>query len=169
MRETLILNIKLVNLQRQASKLQAKTSERKTFLGGQNKCWINYSINQVGQKSLIFGSELVGQVKSTMISFSSLCYMTISENLSDQIINKRLLSYQIRSCIENMSNYVKTQEILGAKDAEQEDGDFQSRIPNNLQRILSHVEDLMTIREWVRYDQLPNMYLNPENTDISEK
>ena len=45
MRETLILNIKLVNLQRQASKLQAKTSERKTFLGGQNKCWINYSIN----------------------------------------------------------------------------------------------------------------------------
>ena len=40
MRETLILNIKLVNLQRQASSLQAKTSERKTFLGGQsqNKC-----------------------------------------------------------------------------------------------------------------------------------
>ena len=95
--------------------------------------------------------------------------MTISENLSDQIINKRLLSYQIRSCIENMSNYVKTQEILGEKDVEQEDGDFQSRIPNNLQRILSHVEDLKTIREWVRYDQLPHMYLNPENTDIPEK
>ena len=48
MRETLILNIKLVNLQRQASKLQAKTSERKTFLGGQNKCGINYSINWTG-------------------------------------------------------------------------------------------------------------------------
>ena len=95
--------------------------------------------------------------------------MTISENLSDQIINKRLLSYQIRSCIENMSNYVKTQEILGEKDVEQEDGDFKSRIPQNLQRILSHVEDLMTIREWVRYDQLPNMYLNPEHTDIPEK
>ena len=34
MRETLILNIKLVNLQRHASSLQAKTSERKSFLGG---------------------------------------------------------------------------------------------------------------------------------------
>ena len=48
MRETLILNIKLVNLQRKASSLQAKTSARKTFLGGQNKCWINYLINEVG-------------------------------------------------------------------------------------------------------------------------
>ena len=57
MRETLVLNIKLVNLQRQASLLQAKTSERKTFLGGQNKWWINYSISQVDEKtklSLIF-------------------------------------------------------------------------------------------------------------------
>ena len=57
MRETLILNIKLVNLQRQASSLRAKTSERKTFLGGQNKWWINYSISQVDEKtklSLIF-------------------------------------------------------------------------------------------------------------------
>ena len=76
--------------------------------------------------------------------------------------------FQIRSWIENMANYVKTQEILGDKDVEQ-DGELECKIPANLQKILSHVEDLMTIREWVRNDQLPNMYMNPEHTDISDK
>ena len=62
---------------------------------------------------------------------------------------------------------MKTQEVL--RDAQQEDGESGCRIQDNLQKILSHVEDLMTIREWVRYDQLPNMYMIPELTDISDK
>ena len=66
-----------------------------------------------------------------------------------------------------MTNYVKTQEVF--KDGEQEDGEFDCRIPEKLQKILAHVEDLMTIREWVRHDQLPTMYMNPEQTDISDK
>ena len=52
---------------------------------------------------------------------------------------------------------------------DQEDGEFECKIQSNLQKILSHLEDLMTIREWVGKDQLANMYLNPEPTDISDK
>ena len=65
-----------------------------------------------------------------------------------------------------MTNYVKTQEVF--KDVEQE-GDGEGRIPDNLQRILAHVEDLMTIRDWVGCEQLPNMYMNPDHTKISDK
>lgn len=77
--------------------------------------------------------------------------------------------FQIRNCIANMTNYVRTQEVLVDKDVEQEDGEFECRIQHNLKKILSHVEDLMTIRDWVRCDQLPNMYMHPEHTDISDK
>ena len=66
-----------------------------------------------------------------------------------------------------MTNYVKTQEVL--KDGEQEEEEVECRIPANLQKILAHVEDLMTITEWVRCDQLPNMYMIPEQTDVSDK
>ena len=64
---------------------------------------------------------------------------------------------------------MKTQEILSEKAGDQEDGEFECKIQSNLQKILSHLEDLMTIREWVGKDQLANMYLNPEPTDISDK
>ena len=65
-----------------------------------------------------------------------------------------------------MTNYVKTQEVF--KDVEPE-GDGEGRIPDNLQGILAHVEDLMTIRDWVGCEQLPNMYMNPDHTEISDK
>ena len=64
---------------------------------------------------------------------------------------------------------MKTQEILSEKAGDQEDGELECKIQSNLQKILSHLEDLMTIREWVGKDQLANMYLNPEPTDISDK
>ena len=82
---------------------------------------------------------------------------------------RSLLLLQVRRSIASMSDYVNTQEIQGDKDGDQEGGEFDCKIQFNLQKILSHLEDLMTIREWVGKDQLANMYLNPEPTDISDK
>ena len=68
-----------------------------------------------------------------------------------------------------MTDYVKTQTIRlpGDKkeEEEEEERELECKIPDNLQTIRAHVEDLIKISQCVKYDQLPKMYVNPELTN----